>query len=146
MSGLTILKAKILLKCPVDSAIDRGLRLLTSDDPATFDNEIPDLPDHPFWQSSAYFMLQGRLAYDGRSVVVDADIKNKNCELENLLLWLTPTIEHVEDGSWYNEDDLDDEPLELSFASDTGKFLLRGPGYERELATEPWHPTARVTN
>ncbi|WP_371765584.1 hypothetical protein [Massilia sp.] len=142
MSGFTILKAKILLKCPVDSAIDRGLRLLTSDDPTTFDNEISDLPDHPFWQSSAYFMLQGRLAYDGRSVVVDAKIKNKNDELDNLLLWLTPSIEQLEDGSWYNEDGLDDEPLELSFACETGKFLLRGPDYERELATELWRPTA----
>lgn len=142
MSGFTILKAKILLKCPVDSEIDRGLRLLASNDPATFDNEIPDLPDHPFWQSSAYFMLRGRLAYDGRSVVVDAEIKNKNYELDNLLLWLIPSIEQVEDGSWHDEDGLDDEPLELSFAGDIGKFLLRGPGYARELVAEPWQPTA----
>lgn len=140
MSGSTILKAKVLLKSPVDSAIDHGLRLLTSDDPTTFDTELPDLPDHLFWRSSAYFMLQGQLAYDGHSVVVGAEIKNKNYELENLLLWLAPSIEQITDGSWYDEDGLDDAPLELSFAGETGKFLLRRPGYERELTTEHWQP------
>jgi hypothetical protein len=141
MSGFTILQAKVRLKFPVDPVVDRGLRLLTSEDPTIFDNEIPDLLDHPFWKSSAYFMLQGRLTYDGRSVVVDAEIKNKGYELENLLLWLTPSIEQVEDASWHDEDGLDDEPLELAFACDTSKFFLRGLGYERELNTEFWQPT-----
>jgi hypothetical protein len=136
MSGFTILRAEILLKLPVDPTIDRVLRLLASGE---FD-EATDLPDYALGEPYPDFMLQRRLTYDGRRVVIDAEIKNKCHELENFLLWLTPAIELVERGTWYCEDGLDDEPLELSFVVDTRKFTLRGDGQERGLITGPVRP------
>lgn len=142
MSGFTILKAKILLKYPVDSAIDRGLRLLTPSDGKVCDDKIVDPADQEFLDTWPFWQMQGRLTYDGRYVVVDAELKNKRHELEAFLSWLAPSIQQVEDGSWDDEEGLDDEPLDLSFEGDPGKFLLRGPGFARDLTTEPWQPTA----
>jgi hypothetical protein len=136
MSGSTILKAKILLKVPVDPVVSRWLYLLASGEIENLDEDDLDLPDHAFWKSP-YFMLQQRITFDGREVVVNAEIKNKRHELDKFLLWLAPSIEKVEDASWYDTDGLDDDPLELLFSVEDQKFTLRGPGCERGLIIEP---------
>jgi hypothetical protein len=141
MSGFTTLRATFCLKCPVDSHVDRGLQLLTSGDPATLGEEESDLPNHEFWQSSPYFMLEGRLAYDGRNVVVDAEIKNKQHELEKFLLWLAPSIDRIVQGTWFNEDDLGAEPLVLLFAAESSNFVLRGLKGDMGLTNGGWRPT-----
>ncbi|WP_075790890.1 hypothetical protein [Massilia putida] len=140
MSGFTILKAHIRLKCPVDSEIDHGLRLITSEDRKAVDDKIDDPADQDFLETAPFYLMQGRITYDGRYVVVNAQLKNKRHDLEEFLLWLAPSVESVEDGTWYDEENIDDETFELSFAAETGKFLLRGPNQERELITEPWRP------